>query len=291
LGIIKNKVKVKFCYLDLNSDFQSLTEFKTTIDFLIRGSNRVTSSRRIFIGDVHGHYDGLMKLLDSMALDSTDKVYFLGDLIDRGPKSCQVVSFVKQSGYSSLLGNHEQLLLDAFPNGKLAPQALQAWLYSGGQTTVTSYAQPELLLEHIDWMRSLPTHLDLGDVWLAHAGMNPSLQIQDHTPHEYCWIREEFHSSSKPYFRDKLIITGHTITFTLPSVVPGAIAQGQGWLDIDTGAYHPKSGWLTGLDLENQRVYQVNVFQNCQRVMPLAEAVIQIDPTQVIARRRQLLQL
>jgi serine/threonine protein phosphatase 1 len=251
----------------------------------------VASGRRIFIGDVHGHYDGLMKLLEAIAPDSSDAVYFLGDLIDRGPKSSQVVNFVKQSGYQCLLGNHEQLLVDSFPDGKISPHALNAWLHSGGQNTVSSYTQPEVLLEHLSWMRSLPTHLDLGDIWLAHAGMHPGLSVADHTPQEYCWIREEFHSSPKPYFSDKLIITGHTITFTLPNVMPGAIAQGQGWLGIDTGAYHPKSGWLTGLDITNQRVYQVNTFHDSQRVLPLAEAVVQIDPSKVLARRRQLLQL
>jgi len=45
---------------------------------------------------------------------------------------------------------------------------------------------------------------------------------------------------SQPYFPDKLIIIGHTITFTLPGVSPGKLATDRGWLDIDTGAYHPK---------------------------------------------------
>jgi serine/threonine protein phosphatase 1 len=69
------------------------------------------------------------------------------------------------------------------------------------------------------------------------------------------------------------------------------LAQGEGWLDIDTGAYHPKSGWLTGFDHTNQLVYQVNVFQRRMRTLPLAEAVTQILPEQILARRRQLLQL
>jgi serine/threonine protein phosphatase 1 len=251
----------------------------------------VISGRRIVIGDVHGHYDGLMRLLEAIAPSAADQVYFLGDLIDRGPKSAQVVSFVRQNGYTCLLGNHEQLLIDSFPQGKVCPNALQAWLYSGGQTTISSYKQPEALLEHLDWIQKLPTHLDLGDIWLVHAGVHPGVPLADQTLQDYCWIREEFHSSQKPYFSNKLIITGHTITFTLPNVIPGALAQGRGWLDIDTGAYHPKSGWLTGVDITNQRVYQVNVFQGVKRVLPLAEAVIQVEPEQILARRRQLLQL
>lgn len=251
----------------------------------------MTNGRRIFIGDVHGHYDGLMRLLEAIAPQTDDQVYFVGDLIDRGPKSAQVIQFVRQSGYSCVLGNHEQLLLEAFPEGSQVSQyGLQAWLQSGGQNTVASYADPELLLENIAWLRSLPTHLDLGDVWLVHAGLHPRLPVHQQTAQEYCWIREEFHSSVHPYFPNKLIITGHTITFTLPGVTPGQLARGRGWLDIDTGAYHPKSGWLTALDHTRQQVHQVNVFSKRSRSLPLSQAVVDIEPAQVV-RRRHLLQL
>ncbi len=251
----------------------------------------MSEHRRIFIGDVHGHYDGLMQLLDAIAPTSTDAVHFLGDLIDRGPKSAQVIQFVQDSGYTCLLGNHEQLLLDAFPDGKVYAPALQAWLYSGGQTTVASYRHPEEILDHIAWVESLPTHLDLGDIWLAHAGVHPGLELEAQTTQEYCWIREPFHSSMEPYFADKTIITGHTITFTLPGVMPGAIARGRGWLDIDTGAYHPRSGWMTALDITNDSVYQVNVNTRDLRVLPFAEVVTDVNPEAVMARRRHLLQL
>ncbi|GAB4229338.1 MAG: metallophosphoesterase family protein [Elainellaceae cyanobacterium] len=250
----------------------------------------VTSGRRIFVGDVHGHYDGLMQLLNTIAINSDDQLYFVGDLIDRGPKSAHVVQFVRENAYPCVLGNHEQLLLEAFPSNKVSQYALQAWLQSGGQTTVASFDKPELLLESLNWFRSLPTYLDLEDVWLVHAGVHPRLPIQDQTPQEFCWIRDEFHSMAQPYFPNKQIITGHTITFTLPGVPPGKLAQGQGWLDIDTGAYHPKSGWLTGFDLTNQRVYQVHVFQNKTRVLPLSEIMVKIEPSQVqgTPRRRPL---
>ncbi|HEY9697089.1 MAG TPA: metallophosphoesterase [Trichocoleus sp.] len=247
------------------------------------------NGRRIFVGDVHGHYDGLLKLLEAVAPGTGDQVYFVGDLIDRGPKSAQVIQLVRESGYPCVLGNHEQLLLEAFPDSKVSQYALQAWLQSGGYTTVSSYADPELLIENLNWLRTLPPYLDLGDIWLVHAGLHPNLSIAMQTHQEFCWIREEFHSIRKPYFPDKLVITGHTITFTLPDVTPGALASGQGWLDIDTGAYHPKSGWLTAVDITNQQVYQVNVFQHKSRQLPLAEATVQVDPTQV-HRRRQLLQ-
>jgi serine/threonine protein phosphatase 1 len=246
-------------------------------------------ARRIVIGDVHGHYEGMMNLLNTVAPGAQDQVYFLGDLIDRGPQSCQVLEFIKNSPYRSLLGNHEHLLLEAFPNGKVHAPAFQAWMQSGGRATISSYADIELLVEHVQWIRTLPTYLDLGDVWLVHAGVKPNLAIEQQGYAEFCWIRDEFHRSTQPYFSDKTIITGHTITFTFQGVTPGAIARGQGWLDIDTGAYHPKSGWLTALEVDSQQVYQVNVYTNQVRTLALDEVTIRVEPQK--RGRRQALRL
>ena len=241
--------------------------------------------RRIVIGDVHGHYDTLMSLLDAIAPTSDDMVYFLGDLIDRGPQSAQVVDFVKKSPYLCLLGNHEQMLLDILGNGEIYGPALQAWLYSGGHSTINSYGDKGVRQEHLEWMRTLPTFRDLGDTWLVHAGVHPRIPLEKQTSEQFCWIRDEFHSMPRPYFPDKLIITGHTITFTLPGVLPGKLAQGRGWLDIDTGAYHPKSGWMTGLDITNSLVYQANVFRRRVRKLPLQEAVTRVEPSTILPRR------
>ncbi|MBG1268694.1 metallophosphoesterase family protein [Nostoc sp. WHI] len=244
------------------------------------------SPRRIVIGDVHGHYEGLMTLLEAIAPTSDDKIYFLGDLIDRGPNSAQVVDFVKRSNYPCLLGNHEQMLLNILTNERTTSSTMQAWLYGGGQATVASYHEATIPDDHVDWLKALPTYLDLGDIWLTHAGVDPSKSVVEQTADQLCWIREEFHSIEKPYFPDKQIIIGHTITFTLPGVSPGKLAQGQGWLDIDTGAYHPRSGWLTGLDVTNNLVYQVNIFKDHLRILPLEEVVITIDPAKVKVDRR-----
>lgn len=244
--------------------------------------------RRIVIGDVHGHYDTLINLLDEIAPTGDDKIYFLGDLIDRGPKSAQVVEFVMHSGYQCLLGNHEQMLLDILGEGEIYGPALQAWLYSGGHSTVNSYGDDGVRQDHIEWMRTLPTYLDLGDVWLVHAGVHPRMTLEEQSSEQFCWIRDEFHTINQPYFPDKLIITGHTITFTMPGVLPGKLAQGRGWLDIDTGAYHPKSGWLTALDINNSLVYQVNSTRRRVRKLTLAEAVTRVEPSQIFPRRSAL---
>lgn len=246
-----------------------------------------TNSRRIIIGDVHGYYQGLMRLLKEIAPTSEDQLYFLGDLIDRGPQSSQVVNFVMENNYPCLLGNHEQMLLSALGGNFHSNSTVQTWLFSGGQATITSYQAAQIPPDHIEWFKSLPTYIDLDDVWLTHAGVDPNKAVTEQTSEELCWIRDEFHSMELPYFTNKLIIVGHTITFTLPGVTPGQLAQGRGWLDIDTGAYHPRSGWLTGLDINNNLVYQTNVFNSQVRVLPLEKAVVNIDPKQIKGSRRQ----
>lgn len=240
--------------------------------------------RQIVIGDVHGHYDGLMKLFELFDPNEEDEIYFLGDLIDRGPKSADVVNFVRQNNYACLLGNHEQMLLDSIINGQVYPPTLQAWLYSGGYNTMRSYGKSGIPAEHIEWIRTLPRYLDLGDTWLVHAGIDPHIPFEEQGSEQFCWIRDKFHRIPEPYFPDKLVVIGHTITFTLPGVEPGELAHGKGWIGIDTGAYHKTSGWLTALDITNRQVFQVNVFQELERALPLDEVTKTIEPELVPAR-------
>jgi serine/threonine protein phosphatase 1 len=246
------------------------------------------TKRRIVIGDVHGHYDALISLLEAIAPTREDEVYFLGDLIDRGPESAKVVEFVIQQDYPCLRGNHEQMLLDAVGDGYISNSLLQAWLYSGGYQTLLSY-EHKIPQEHLDWFQALPTYLDLGDIWLVHAGVHPEIPLAQQTAEQFCWIRDEFHSMTEPFFADKLIITGHTITFTFPGVKPGQLVSGEGWLDIETGVYHQMSGWLTGLDATNEQVYQVQAKTGERRQLPLKQAVTPFQPSGFFGRsRRQL---
>jgi serine/threonine protein phosphatase 1 len=239
----------------------------------------VDAARRIIIGDVHGHFQGLKHLLSFLDLRQQDEVYFLGDLVDRGPESAQVVEFVRTHQYPCLMGNHEQMMLAALSGTDSDYFVMEGWLSAGGRTTLSSYRGLETQLPiDLKWMATLPTYIDLGDLWLVHAGVNPDRPLEAQSSQEFCWIRKEFHQMREPFFADKLIVTGHTITFTFPDVAPGQIAQGAGWLDIDTGAYHPKSGWMTALDTTRQQVYQVNVFNELTRIRPLAEAITPIQP-------------
>jgi serine/threonine protein phosphatase 1 len=178
------------------------------------------------------------------------------------------------------------MLLEIMTGKNTRSASMQGWLYNGGQATVASYRSGKIPQADIDWFESLPTYLDLGDFWLTHAGVDPHKTVSEQTLNELCWIRGEFHSMTQPYFPDKTIVAGHTITFTLPGVIPGNLAQGQGWIDIDTGAYHPRSGWLTGLDITNHLVYQANVFSHAVRILPWEEVITIIKPKELIGSRR-----
>lgn len=237
---------------------------------------------RFVIGDVHGQFDGLMLLIDRLNLKTDDQVFFLGDLIDRGEQSAAVVNWVMSSGHTCLRGNHEQMCLEAFDSPE-SPMLWQGWITNGGSKTLESYGDEGIPEEHLLWMSQLPLYVDLGDVWLVHAGVNPNIPLEYQGASEFCWIREVFHSSQSPYFDHKIIITGHTITFVFPGVQPGQLAKGPGWLDIDTGAYHPKSGWLTALDLDTATVHQANVYSRTVRSLPLEELVVAVEP--IVLRR------
>jgi serine/threonine protein phosphatase 1 len=259
--------------------------------FLKKISNLNLTSRRIIIGDVHGYCDALFRLLEAIAVNSDDRVYLLGDLIDRGEQSRQVVNFIFQNSdqYRCILGNHEHMLLKALGETEVSEQWLQAWLHSGGAATLISYNH-QIPEEHLDWFKSLPTYIDLGDFWLVHAGVHPDYPLAQQTREQFCWIRDEFHAMTKPYFADKVIITGHTLTFAFPEVKPGKIARGVGWLDIETGAYHPKSYWLTALDITNNQVYQVHTQNQKCRILPLEKALTAIDPKMIVAKLNKLSQ-
>jgi serine/threonine protein phosphatase 1 len=234
----------------------------------------VAQGRHLVVGDVHGHYDTLLRLLDLAAPGFDTQVHFLGDLVDRGPDSAKVIQFVRQQGYHTLIGNHEQLLMQAMADcAEFDPTLdMHPWFYSGGIETLASYGGDlDRVAEDAAWLEQQPYWEDLGDFWLVHAGVNPKRTADRQYNHELCWIRDEFHSVPKPYFPDKTIITGHTITFTFFGIDPGQVVRGAGWLGIDTGVYHPRSGWLTALDLSSGLLYQVNRKTKKTRVSVLDE--------------------
>ena len=166
------------------------------------------------IGDVHGYAETLMSLLDRLNLDSLDRVVLLGDLIDRGPNSAEVIKIAREDPrIFSVLGNHEQMMLANFD-----PQNLEhfnneqsAWLYNGGRATVQSYIDEfsddsgnldtyqlvKRSARDLAWLDSLPHHIVLDEFRLVHAGYSPydgdpDLQSTD----TLLWIRRDLYSFS-----------------------------------------------------------------------------------------------
>lgn len=238
------------------------------------------STRRWVISDVHGQYNTLVNLLSMISPSSGDQIYFVGDLVDRGLGSRQVVKLIREEGYSTLIGNHEQMMLESFHiNGEVSISNLHAWMVNGGDITFQSYQEDlEALWDDVNWMRKQPYFLDLEDIWLVHAGVNPSFSLEEQLPEDLCWVRDPFHAIEEPFFEEKLIVIGHTITFTFPNINPGELVKGPGWLGIDTGAYHPRSGWLTAIDLNGWEVYQCNVHTQEQRIRTYSDLVRNYTP-------------
>jgi serine/threonine protein phosphatase 1 len=118
------------------------------------------NKRHFVFGDIHGKYTSFQRLLDLINYDpTTDHIYSVGDLIDRGPDAVSVVKFFQQDHSHAILGNHEQMVLN--------PQEwYEVWTYpwNGGSATLASLEEHGLKL---DWLSrfcaSLPICLDVGD--------------------------------------------------------------------------------------------------------------------------------
>ncbi len=125
-----------------------------------------------FIGDVHGCYDELMILLDRINFDKQqDQLIFVGDLINRGPKSLEVLRFVKGLGKNAqvVLGNHDISLF-----------AYAAGIYHGNGTDFPKIMQVPDGRELCDWLRHQPLliHLEKENIFVVHAGIPPRWTLQ-----------------------------------------------------------------------------------------------------------------
>jgi len=119
------------------------------------------------IGDVQGAFDELMTLLERIAFSDDDRLWFVGDLVNRGPRSADVLRFVKGLGEQAVtvLGNHDLHLL-----------AIAAKVRKPKQTdTCADVLQEKDCLELMEWLRTRPLlhHDDALGCTLVHAGLSP----------------------------------------------------------------------------------------------------------------------
>ncbi len=124
------------------------------------------------IGDVHGCIKTLKALINKLPKDS--KIIFTGDLIDRGPSSKDVISFVRQNKYDCVMGNHEEMLLENIDILKNNPQKLDtnSWYnVFGGYETLKNYTtflasffKSTQLEKDIKWIESLPPYIEYKNI-------------------------------------------------------------------------------------------------------------------------------
>ena len=193
--------------------------------------------KKIFaIGDIHGSYDRLKTLMDKIPIDfSRDTLVFIGDYIDRGPHSVEVVDYLMQlknrvPGVIFLKGNHEDML-DKFING----DDRFTYLLNGGQQTLDSYLTKPVQSDfypippdHMDFFKSLRLFYETEEFIFVHAGLRPRVPLESQKPQDLLWIRDKFISTK--YDFGKRVIFGHT-PLKKPLVEPNKIG-------IDTGAVY-----------------------------------------------------
>ena len=230
---------------------------------------RVPEGTRVYaIGDIHGRAD-LLRALQAKIVEDARRapierkvVVYLGDYVDRGLESRQVIELLMDApldGFECvhLKGNHEAFMLDFLDDASMGP----AWFANGGLATILSYGvglgdgvraearaehaqaafRAALPSRHREFLAALPYMHVEGDYAFVHAGIRPGVPLERQSSQDLMWIRQEFLGSSVRH--PKMIVHGHSIHFT-PEVKTNRIG-------IDTGAY--ATGALTCLVLERAK--------------------------------------
>ena len=177
------------------------------------------------IGDVHGYFNTLESLIEQLNLNEQDIVVLLGDLIDRGPTSAEVVRYVREAtNVYSLRGNHEQMMIDGFDDAlffKEKNENARIWYHNGGKNTESSYIflygndgiACEKAWDDVKWMESLPTEIVLKEWRFVHAGYNQNHDVDGQAEAVHLWIRAQFFTSKHAIDPQRTILFGHTVTF------------------------------------------------------------------------------
>lgn len=230
---------------------------KKSSDRAVTKSNICRPTASFFaIGDIHGRYDLLCELLSQIDPDNNQQLIFLGDYVDRGPASAQVLEHLYRMAQERpervvcLLGNHEKMMLE-FIDDPLGRGA--RWLRNGGVDTLRSYGiakvsarlDPDEAMEACDaletampnglakWLSGLPTTWNSGNMWCVHAAMDPEVAPEDQKTKTLVWGHQAFMNTIR---QDNIcVVHGHTVV--------DKPTNSNSRVSVDTGAYH--TGRLT----------------------------------------------
>jgi len=206
------------------------------------------------VGDIHGRLDLLSRIVDKIERHADllgveePTIVFLGDYIDRGPQSKEVVDFILKEmprGFDivCLRGNHEQMMLDFLDDAERG----YGWCMNGGTETLRSYGvlrpnQTEsadrfeklrsglldnLPFPHEDFFERLHYYGVMGDYCFVHAGIRPGVPMEDQRLIDLLWIRDEFLNCDQDL--GKIVVHGHT--------PDKEIQLRKNRIGIDTGAF------------------------------------------------------
>jgi len=188
------------------------------------------------IGDIHGCVDKLKALIGKIDINfKTDLLVFLGDYIDRGLYSYEVVSYLielkkQHENIVFLKGNHEEML-----ENYLAGIDRFAYLSNGGRQTIDSYGKQGykpgknlIPKDHMDFLKNLDLFYQTDNYIFVHAGLKEKKNLEDQSQDDLLWIRQKFIKSK--YDFGKRIVFGHT-PLASPLIQSNKIG-------IDTGAVY-----------------------------------------------------
>ncbi len=225
---------------------------------------------RYCIGDVHGCLQTLKKLIEQIFQDDQNpELYFIGDLIDRGPDSKGIIDYIiklKQDRIrvNGVRGNHEQMFLDAY--SKNLPIYTTNWYYNGAESTIASFSKTHNLNNGIknyipqyyyDFINRLPYFIELENFLIVHAGFNFRSSKPFEELDSMLWTR--FEQNDHSYTNGKKIIHGHT-PITKKEIKERIVNNNSDVINIDSGCVYVKKtllGFLTALNLDNMNLIHV----------------------------------
>ena len=196
----------------------------------------------IIIGDVHGCLKELKELIKLLPQDR--ELCFVGDLIDRGPNSSEVVSFVRENDHKIVLGNHEDMCIRASAGDRYY---YEMWMNNGGRLSTD-------IEKHLEWMKSLPltvrhTNSKGEEFIISHSIIADVAHLEESDPMfvKHClWSRPHDVSFSKDVNFTNIV--GHTPVESVVKI--------ENTVFIDTGCvYHKK---LSAYDTETGKTWSVN---------------------------------